>query len=235
MTEKKLDIIVPVYNEGAAVNKVYAHLVRALEGQIIWRAFFIYDFDADATVPYLQKMQEQDPRVIPLKQNLGKGVVNALKFGFQQVHQGAVVVVMGDDSDDLETLPLMYQQFEAGAAVVASSRYAQGGKYQGGNVIKKNLSKFAGFILYKSGIGTCDPTNNFKLYSGNFLHSVQIESTGGFEVALELTVKAAIKGGKVAEVPGTWLDRQEGQSKFKIIKWLPHYLKWFFYYLLHIK
>ena len=148
--ENKLDIVIPVYNEGALITNVYQHLVRALDKKLAWRVFFIYDFAADTTVPFLKELQQKDSRVIPLEQNLGKGVVNALKFGFQQVHDGAVAVVMGDDSDDLGTLPLMYQKYEQGASLVASSRYSQGGQYQGGNLVKKSLSRLAGFILNKS-------------------------------------------------------------------------------------
>jgi glycosyltransferase involved in cell wall biosynthesis len=225
-----LEIIIPIYNEGTSIQKVYAHLIKALDNQLSWKAFFVYDFDEDTTVPFLKDIQSHDPRIIPLKQNFGKGVVNALKFGFTQVHDGAVAVVMGDDSDDLEKLPLMLQKYQEGAVVVAASRHSTGGHYQGGSAIKKNLSKMAGFILDKAGIGTRDPTNNFKLYCGKFLRDTKIESTGGFEVALELTVKAAAQGLKVTEIPSDWQDREAGKSKFKIIRWMPHYLKWFFYY-----
>ena len=54
-----------------------------------------------------------------------------------------------------------------------------------------------------------------------------IESTAGFELALELTVKATTMGRPVAEVPTTWRDRTAGQSNFKLRKWLPHYLRWY--------
>lgn len=230
--DKYLEFIMPVYNEGKNVLKTYEHLKSALPENLSWKCFAIYDFDEDTSVPYLQDLQKQDVRIIPLKQNLGRGIVKALKYGFQQTHNGAVAVIMGDDSDDLEILPIMYEKYANGAAVVASSRYSQGGKYQGGNFIKKTLSKLAGFILYSFGLGTKDPTNNFKLYCGKFLHRVTIESVGGFEVALELTVKAALQNLKIDEVPGSWKDRTNGNSKFKIIMWMPHYLKWFFYYLI---
>ena len=58
---------------------------------------------------------------------------------------------------------------------------------------------------------------------------MEIESTGGFELGLELVVKAHVAGRKIVEVPTTWRDRLAGQSNFKLWKWLPHYLKWFFY------
>lgn len=212
--------------------KTYEHLKSSLADNFFWKCFVIYDFDQDSTVPYLEELQKKDSRIIPLKQNLGEGVVNALKFGFEQVHDGAVAVVMGDNSDDLTILPAMYDKYQAGATVVASSRYSLNGMYCGGNFLKKNLSRLAGLTLYYSGLGTKDPTNSFKLYCGKFLKRTPIESTGGFEVALELTVKAALQKLQVAEVSGFWQDRTIGKSNFKLIKWLPHYLRWFFYYFI---
>jgi hypothetical protein len=31
----------------------------------------------------------------------------------------------------------------------------------------------------------------------------------------------------VAEIPTIWLDRQAGVSNFKIVKWVPSYLRWY--------
>ncbi len=90
------------------------------------------------------------------------------------------------------------------------------------------MSRVAGLTLHWfAGVPTHDPTNNFKLYSRRFLDAVTIESTAGFELALELTVKATIAGRRVAEVPTTWRDRTAGESNFKLRKWLPNYLHWY--------
>ena len=64
--------------------------------------------------------------------------------------------------------------------------------------------------------------------AGHFLKQQKIESTGGFELGLELVVKAHLQGFKVMETPTVWTDRQAGKSNFKIIEWLPSYLKWYF-------
>ena len=50
----------------------------------------------------------------------------------------------------------------------------------------------------------------------------------GEKIALELTVKATLARRRLAEVPTTWRDRTAGQSNFKLRKWLPHYLHWYF-------
>lgn len=226
MTKPRIDIVVPVYNEGEAIRRLYDHMVASLDA-FDWRAWFVYDFEKDTTVPTLRSLAAADKRVQPVMQTYGKGVLNALKFGFTQVHDGAVAVVMGDCSDDLTLLGPMYDKFKRGAAVVACSRYSKGGTYEGGELLKKTLSRVAGLTLFAAGIGTLDPTNNYKLYDGRFLRETVIESKAGFELALELTVKARLAGKKVDEVPGSWKDRTEGKSNFKLVKWLPHYLGWY--------
>jgi len=46
-------------------------------------------------------------------------------------------------------------------------------------------------------------------------------------VALELTVKAYQRRLAIAEIPTVWTDRVAGKSNFKLAKWLPKYLKWY--------
>ena len=34
---------------------------------------------------------------------------------------------------------------------------------------------------------------------------------------------------RIAEVPVTWIERQSGESRFRVLKWLPAYLRWYGY------
>ena len=116
------------------------------------------------------------------------------------------------------------------AVVVAGSRYMRGGGQVGGPLLKRLMSRAAGLSLHWfAGVPIHDATNNFKLYRRDFLDSVTIESTGGFELAIELTAKAARARRPMAEVPTTWRDRTAGASRFKIRAWLPKYLRWYFH------
>jgi hypothetical protein len=104
----------------------------------------------------------------------------------------------------------------------------RGGRQIGGPRLKRLMSRAAGLSLYwLGGVHTHDATNNFKLYSRSFLDRVSIESEGGFELALELTVKATLMGLTVREVPATWRDRSAGKSRFRMRAWLPRYLRWY--------
>ena len=135
---------------------------------------------------------------------------------------------MADGSDEPHVVDPMVALARGGADVVSASRYMRGGHQLGGPPIKRLMSRVAGLTLHWfAGVPTHDPTNNFKLYSRRFLDTVTIESTAGFELALELTVKATLAGRRIAEVPTTWRDRTAGESNFKLRKWLPHYLHWY--------
>jgi hypothetical protein len=135
---------------------------------------------------------------------------------------------MADGSDEPHVVDPMVALARDGAAVVSASRYMRGGRQVGGPLLKRILSRVAGLTLHWfGGIATHDPTNNFKLYRRDFLDTVTIESQAGFELALELTVKATLAGRRVAEVPTTWRDRTAGESRFRLRQWLPHYLRWY--------
>jgi dolichol-phosphate mannosyltransferase len=224
-----LQIVVPVYNEG----ENFPALRSALASQIRspFEAFVIYDFDQDDTVPAVQRaIDEGDLRFHLVKNSVGRGVVGALKTGFKQVSRGPVLVVMGDISDDLGSVDHMVELYDEGYDLVAPSRYMPGGKVIGGPFLKKNLSKWGGLTLHwLRGLPTHDATNSFKLYDGAMLNRLNLESRGGFELTLEITVKAFIAGYRITEVPSTWRDRTAGESRFRLWHWLPLYLRWYFY------
>nr|MBA3236545.1 glycosyltransferase family 2 protein [Chloroflexota bacterium] len=188
----------------------------------------VYDFDEDPTVPVIERLAVELPSVRGLRNDLGRGVLNAMKAGIGAAAGSYVLVSMADGSDEPEVVDPMIALARGGADVVSASRYMRGGHQVGGPLLKRLMSRVAGLTLHWfAGVPTHDPTNNFKLYSRRFLDSVTIESSAGFELALELTVKATIAGRYVAEVPTTWRDRTAGQSNFKLRKWLPNYLHWY--------
>jgi len=118
---------------------------------------------------------------------------------------------------------------------VCASRYMRGGQQIGGPFLKRLFSRIAGVTLhYLIRIPTHDISNNFRMYSRNVIESFTIESTGGFELAMELTIKAYVHGMTITETPSKWYDRVAGQSNFKMWKWLPKYLHWYFYGIMKI-
>jgi glycosyltransferase involved in cell wall biosynthesis len=217
----------PVYNEGEAVAPVIRALLDGIHQSC--ELLVVYDFDSDTTVPVARALAAELPAVKPLRNEIGRGVLNAMKAGIADARAPYVLITMADGSDEPAVVDRMVELAEAGADVVAASRYMRGGRQIGGPLLKRLMSRAAGLSLHwLAGVPIHDPTNNFKLYSRRFLDSVTIESTAGFELALELSVKATLAHRRLAEVPTTWRDRTAGQSNFRLRKWLPHYLHWYF-------
>ena len=223
----ELSVVLPVYNEGEAVAPVVRALIAAIH--VPCEILIVYDFDADTTVPVARALAAELPQVKPLKNDIGRGVLNAMKAGIAAARAPYVLISMADGSDEPQDVNRMVELARGGADVVAASRYMRGGRQVGGPPLKRLMSRTAGLSLHWfAGVPIHDPTNNFKLYSRRFLESVTIESSAGFELALELSVKATLARLRLAEVPTTWRDRTAGQSNFKLRKWLPHYLHWYF-------
>jgi glycosyltransferase involved in cell wall biosynthesis len=221
-----ISVIVPVYNE--AEN--FPRLIEAIEKDFEppFTVYMVYDFDADTTVPVARELAATRPWLQLVRNDLGKGVVNAYRAGFKKVGTGPALVVMADLSDDFSNLPAIRRLWDEGYRLVTPSRYMKGGQQIGGPPLKRFLSRVAGISLhYLSGIPTHDATNNYRLYDAGFVNSVGIEATGGFEIAIELTAKAFRSGLRIAEVPTTWRDRTAGESRFQLKKWLPKYLYWY--------
>ncbi len=228
-----LDIVVPVYNEDKGILKLLDEIQREIRTDK--RVLIVYDFEGDTTVPVVEKNKEHYAFCIQLVRNrIGRGALNAIKTGMQQAHGEMVLVMMADSSDKLDVVDRMCRRMQKGYDLVCGSRYMRGGVQNGGPFFKSLLSKMAGISLHKlTGIPTHDATNSFKLYRKSMLEHIHIESTGGFEIGLEITVKAYIAGYRITEVASEWNDREQGESNFHMWAWMPHYLHWYFYCIRH--
>ncbi|MBX3028728.1 MAG: glycosyltransferase [Chloroflexi bacterium] len=221
-----VSIVIPVYNEAENITGTLERLASLVRTPM--EILVVHDFDEDTTVPVVRSLQARIPQVRLLRNDLGRGVLHAMRAGIAAARAPYVVISMADGSDDVAVIDRMVELAEQGADVVAASRYIRGGRQVGGPRLKGLMSRTAGLTLQWFGrVGTHDATNNFKLYSRRHLDSVTIESSGGFELALELTVKAALAGRVVREIPATWHDRTAGESRFRLRAWLPRYLHWY--------
>lgn len=224
-----LTIVIPVYNEDKNIAQAISRIEDEVKSEHLINV--IYDFDEDTSIPVVEEEKNKYKTPINLiKNKYGRGVLNAIKTGLESAETEYVIVTMADLSDPPEVMNKMLEiASEKNADIVCASRYMRSGKQVGGPFIKGLMSKYAGLSLYYlAKFPTHDATNSFKLYRASFLKKQIIESTGGFELGFELVVKAHLQGFKVLETPTVWTDRQAGKSNFKIIEWLPSYLKWYF-------
>jgi glycosyltransferase involved in cell wall biosynthesis len=224
--EAPLSLIVPVYNEAENFPALVAEVERHVPPP--FQMLAVYDFEEDTTLPVARRLAGTRPWLRLVRNTRGRGPANAIRAGFEAAQTGPALVIMADLSDDLGIVPRMLELYRQGNRIVCASRYVRGGRQLGGPWLKRTLSRLAGLSLrWLVAFPTHDATNNFRLYDAELVRELTIESTRGFQVALELTAKAFARGEKIAETPATWKDRTAGRANFRLLRWLPGYLKWY--------
>ncbi len=224
----QVSIVIPVYNEGEAIVACLNRILR--EVMLPSEVLIVHDMPEDTTVPYVLAVAARDPRVRPILNTYGRGPANAIRFGIDAAQAPVTVVTMADGCDDPRQVDDLARLVDRGVVVAAASRYMPGGQQVGGPRLKRLMSRWAGRTLHTfARVGTRDATNSFKAYNTEFVRTVGIESRTGFEIGLELTAKANRLRLPIAEIPTIWLDRQLGESRFDLGRFLPGYLRWYFF------
>lgn len=222
----ELSVVIPVYREGEGARPTLEAVARVVAG-CAHEILVVHDEPDDPTVAVVADVARHHPTVRAVHNTLGRGPAKAMRHGFAVAAGDAVVVTMADASDEPGDILVMLDRFREGYDLVAASRYMPGGRQIGGPWVKGRLSRLAGWSLHRlAGVPTSDVTSAFRLYRRTMLQALSLESDAGFELALEITVKAYRAGYRVTEIPTTWHDRVAGTSNFKLMRWLPRYLRW---------
>ena len=223
-----VSVVIPAYNEGSDVVSVLNRVGSAIT--LPCEIVVVVDTPDDSTIPFVEQVAADDSRMRVIINTYGRGPANAIRFGIDLALAPVVVVTMADGCDDPHQLDTLTRLVDRGVVVAAASRYARSGQQVGGPFLKGLISRMAGLSLYHfARVGTRDATNSFKAYSKAFIEKVGIESDQGFEIGIELVSKARRYRQPVAEIPTIWLDRAFGASNFRLVAWLPRYIRWYFY------
>lgn len=227
--ESDVDIVIPVYNEGANIIATLDSLKAALEFRA--RILICYDHDTDDTLAALAGYDPAPLALVPVH-NRGRGVMGAVTTGLAATTASCVIVMPADDDYNASKLNEMIRQHRKGYDIVAASRFMAGGRMVGGPMLKVMLVRAADwFMRYIARMPTHDASNGFRLFSRRVIDHIPIESDRGFAYSIELLVKAHRLGWPITEVPVDWYERKAGQSRFRMLAWLPLYLRWLLFAL----
>ena len=223
----ELDFVIPVYNEGENIRSVLDSLGRGIQAP--FRVLICYDRDDDTTLAALRGYDASFP-VIPVKNAIKPGPHGAVVTGLRATSAPYVLVIPADDDYNADTFQRMLEVAETGAQIVCASRFMKGGSMVGCPWLKALLVRSGAFTLKHLGrLPTHDASNGLRLFSRRVLDEIEIESSVGFTYSIELLVKAHRLGWRIDEVPARWYERKQGQSRFKVLNWIPPYLGWYFY------
>jgi glycosyltransferase involved in cell wall biosynthesis len=225
----QLDIVIPVYNEGQNILATLGALARAIKTPA--RVLIVYDLPDDDTLPVIRDNPQSHAGLsVEFVRNRGRGAHQAVMTGFAASMAPFVVAVPADDDFNAAILDKMVALARQGCDIVCASRFMPGGQMVGCPLLKAVFVRAAAFTLHHlARLPTKDATSGFRLFSRRVIDEIAVESDRGFCYSIELLVKAHRLGWRIGEVPALWFERKHGQSRFRVLKWLPAYLRWYFY------
>lgn len=229
MISPRLDIVIPVYNEGDIILTTLTALREHVRTPS--RILICYDRPDDDTLSTIQAHPESaEGLTIEYIRNPSRGPHAAVMAGFAASKAPFVLVFPADDDFNAGMIDAMVAKAEQGVDVVCASRFIPGGCMVGCRWLKAVLVRTAVFTLYYvARLPTRDATNGFRLFSRRVIDRIEIESNVGFCYSLEMLVKCHRLGWPIADVPAQWFERKQGQGRFQVLNWVPAYLRWYLY------
>jgi dolichol-phosphate mannosyltransferase len=216
---RKLSVVIPAYNEEANIEKtVLSFYQKLIEAQIPHELFVINDNSKDHTLEILNRLSENIPS-LRYTTNFGpNGYGYAVRKGLMNFEGDCVVVAMADLSDDPNDLVNYYRTIEQyNCDMVFGSRWIKGAKVIDYPKQKRWINRFVNqAVRLMFGFKYNDVTNGFKLFSKETIEGVQPFLSGQFSLALEIPLKAIIRGYSYKVVPNNWYNRELGESNLKI-------------------
>jgi glycosyltransferase involved in cell wall biosynthesis len=123
-----LSVVVPVFNEVETLLAFHARLAAAMQALGPWEVVYVNDGSDDGSLPILQQLRRQDPRVavVSLSRNFGKEA--ATTAGLDHASGAAVIVIDADLQDPPEAIPLLVDAWRQGFDMVCAQRRTRAGE-----------------------------------------------------------------------------------------------------------
>ena len=209
---KKLSIIIPVYNEKYTIqkllNKIYK--LRNLKKEII----VINDASTDGTKEILEKNKKKITHLVNHKKNQGKGA--AIQTA-QKLVQGDIVLIQ---DGDLEYEPSDYhkllKEIYNGNKVVYGSRVLGKNRYLKNNFSSKLRVFYNHILTIISNIlnnqELTDAHTCYKMFQSSIFLQIKLKEKD-FSFCPEITTKIGLKNIKIKEIPIKYFGRGYEEGK----------------------
>ena len=224
-------MVVPTYNEKDSISEVVRRLFATGSGLDL---LVVDDGSPDGTGQLVEELARGRGDIFLLeresKQGLGTAYIAGFKWAIERGYD-AVVEMDADLSHDPAAVPDLLQALDA-AELAIGSRYVEGGRTRNWGLFRRLLSRaanvYAGLWL---GLHVHDWTSGFRAYRTSQLASLDLGSVAseGYAFQIELTWRTVRSGGRVVEVPITFVERTSGKSKMSrgiIIEALGRVAQW---------
>jgi dolichol-phosphate mannosyltransferase len=208
-------VVLPTYNEILNIARMLEELRRVVPSADI---LVVDDGSPDGTADAAEKVGEALGSITVLRRAGKSGLGSAYRAGFAWgLERGydALVEIDCDFSHDPKALPDLFELAED-FEVVIGSRYIAGGAIPSWSMSRLLLSKggnrYASLML---GLRVADSTSGFRVYRRSALEKIDYSTVraDGYGFQIEMTYRARQRGASIVEMPISFTDRTEGESK----------------------
>ena len=205
-------VVIPTYNEAESIGEILAAL-KPLDCDVL----VIDDGSPDGTAQIVRNLG------IEVIERAGKqGLGSAYRAGFSLAMDRGYTYIIQMDADGSHQVSDLEKMMEwiGSADLLIGSRYVKDGGVANWSTFRKNLSKsankYANVIL---SLGIKDTTSGFRIYTSALVKKMEISTirSEGYCFQIEMTRRAISRGGSVAEIPITFIERAHGVSKMSFM------------------
>ena len=199
-SQPRIAVLLPCYNEEAAIAATVAGFKQALPTAII----YVYDNNSSDRT---REIAAEAGAVVRSERQQGKGHV--VRRMFADVDADVYVIADGDLTYDSKAAPemvdlLIMEQLDM---VVGTRRHEEKEAFRGGHIIGNRL--FTGLLAGLFGRSFTDIFTGYRVFSRRFVKSFPVLSSG-FEIETEISVHALELRMPVGEVETAYAARPEG-------------------------
>lgn len=205
-------VVIPTYNEAKSIGEILAAL-KPLDCDVL----VIDDGSPDGTAQIVRNLG------IEVIERAGKqGLGSAYRAGFSLAMDRGYTYIIQMDADGSHQVNDLEKMMEwiGSADLLIGSRYVKDGGVANWSTFRKNLSKsankYANVVL---SLGIKDTTSGFRIYTSALVKKMEISTirSEGYCFQIEMTRRAISRGGSVAEIPITFIERAHGVSKMSFM------------------
>ena len=201
-------VVIPTYNEAESIGEILAAL-KPLDCDVL----VIDDGSPDGSAQIVRNLGIE---VIERggKQGLGSAYRTGFSIGLDRGYS-YIIQMDADGSHQIADLEKM-MDWIGSADLLIGSRWIKDGGIANWSKLRQYLSKsantYANLLL---SLGVKDTTSGFRIYTSALLNKMEISTirSEGYCFQIEMTRRAIARGGSVAEVPITFIERAHGVSK----------------------
>jgi len=208
-------VIVPTYNERANLPVLLAGLMKHAGVRVL----IVDDQSPDGTGDIADALARDWPGRVGVMHRSGRrGLGRSYIDGITRAIAEPVDYICQMDADlshDPKQLPDLLAA-GARADVVLGSRYIPGGAVVNWPVRRRLLSRFANlYIRTVTRLGVHDCTSGYRCWRRSALVSLPLDGffSDGYSFLVEMLFVASRRGCRIVEVPITFVERREGESK----------------------